>query len=55
MALARMAREAEAQIVGEIAVTVDRAADADGDRVVLDEQVLLEGSPEEGAMRDRRV
>src|SRR5215469_16634644 len=47
--------EAEPLVVIEVAAAVDRAADADVDRVVLDQQVLLEGPPEDRAVGGRGV
>src|SRR5215470_4792477 len=47
--------EAESLVVVKIGGVVDRAPDADVDGVVLDEQVLLEGPPEDRAVRGRRV
>jgi hypothetical protein len=47
--------EAEPGVVGQIGPVVQRATDADVHRVVLDQEFLLEGTAEDGAVRDGRV
>src|SRR6476469_5303483 len=47
--------EAELVVAKEIVAVIDRAADADVHRLVLDQKAFLEGPAEDGSVRDRLV
>ncbi len=47
--------EAEPPVVGEVGFPVQRAANSDVNRVILDEEPVFERAPEHRAVRDRRV